>query len=106
MGKIKEQAKKTPEADSFYLTQQEFDRLNRSNQLKNAIIMALNKTISEDLHDIAVDRLSYGKDDMLQFEVDFDNDKRELKVTKLQDNLYSPTEQELPKEAEKSPELN
>lgn len=56
--------------------------------------MALNKTISEDLHDIAVSRGSYERDDVLQFEVDFDNDKRELLVTKLEDNFAKTTEQE------------
>lgn len=91
MGSIKRklQEQEEGEPDVFHLTEEEFGYLVGLNFSRNNIINEFARVMSGFLYYVSTFRLGYdGKTD-LKFEVDFDNDKRELKVWKLGENLYN-----------------
>jgi len=99
MGKIKDKLKKEAstepdlgEADTFTLTDSEFGYLIGLNFSRNNIINEFSRVMSGFLYYVAVNRLGYDGDTDLKFEIDFENDTKQLKIWKLQENLYNPTE--------------
>ena len=99
MGKIKQQVTESanePESTSYTLKDEEFTYLLQANYVRKTLIDLIGQLISSRLHEISVTRLGYDKADQLQFEIDFDDKEHQLKIAKLQTNLYKPesTEQE------------
>jgi len=68
------------------LTEDEFNYVLNVNQAKANIVGEYNRVISAFLKYIASARLGYAPDQDLQFELDFNNTKRQLKVTKIPKN--------------------
>jgi len=107
LGKIKQALKaqpavvdpSSPKADEgeptiYALQDNEFNYLMNMNVIRMNLQQELSKLMSAYLFDISVNRLGYDSKDQLKFELDFDNPKEGLKVWKLYENFYKPTDQE------------
>lgn len=81
MGSIKNKANEPDKAHE--LTEAEFNYVMNINQAKQNHAQEYNRVMSAFLKYLAVDRFGYASDDDLQFELDFEDKKRILKVTKL-----------------------
>lgn len=68
---------------SHTLTEDEFNYVMNINQAKQSISQEYTRVMSSFLHYVSSSRLGYSPQDDLQFEVDFTDEKRELKVTRL-----------------------
>lgn len=81
MGKIKDQAlNKTEDAA---LTEAEFNYIMNVNQAKQGVAAEYDRVMSAFLSYIAISRLGYQSKQDFQFELDFADKKRVLKVTVL-----------------------
>lgn len=81
MGSIKTAAA-TPE-QSHELKEEEFNYVVNINTAKQNVSAEYNRVMSAFLKYITVSRLGYEPEDNLQFELDFADEKRTLKITKL-----------------------
>lgn len=79
MGSIKNTNKDT----AHELTEAEFNYVMNVNQAKQNIVQEYNRVMSAFLNYVAKSRLGYAEDQDLQFELDFADNSRTLKVTKL-----------------------
>lgn len=68
------------------------------NVARDQIQQQMSRIMSAYLMDIAVSRLQYEMSDQLKFELDFENPKEGLKIWKLEQSFYKPTEKAHPKE--------
>lgn len=82
MGSIKKQAS-LPEAQEHELSEQEFNYIFNINEAKAKITAEYNRVISAFIKYVTVERLGYQPEEDLQFELDFADKKRTLKVTKI-----------------------
>jgi hypothetical protein len=82
------------EPTSYSLLENEFNYLMNMNVIRMNLQNELSKLMSAYLFDIAIKRLDYNPKDQLKFELDFEDPKEGLKIWKLGENLYKPTEQE------------
>lgn len=87
MGKLKDKIMDN-NTNEFALKEEEFNHLMNLNVAKNQIVQSANVMMSSFLHYVATNRLGYDNDDNLQFELDFEDEKRILKVTKLEENFF------------------
>lgn len=78
MGSIK--ANKT---DSQQLTEEEFNYVMNINQAKQGVANEYNRVLSAFLNYVAKSRMGYKPEQDLQFELDFSDKSRTLKITKL-----------------------
>lgn len=104
MGKIKQALKAKPivtdnsvkadegEPTSYALEENEFNYLMNMNVIRMNLQQELSKLMSAYLFDISIKRLGYDPKDQLKFELDFEDPKNGLKIWKLSENLYKPTE--------------
>lgn len=74
---------KNNDAKTFQLSEQEFNHL-KILRTSLAFHTLKDQIMSGFLYSIANGRLEFAPDVDLQFEIDLDNDSRELKITKLQ----------------------
>lgn len=81
MGSIKSTA--TNPEQEHTLTEAEFNYVMNINQAKQGVVAEYNRVMSAFLKYVASDRLKYSAEDDLQFELDFSDEKRVLKVKKL-----------------------
>lgn len=88
--KVKDQ-KKEPEADKFILQEDEFNYLMNLQTSSRNSQYEFNRIISGFLYFIAIGRLGYDSGGDLKFELDFDNEKHELKIWKVQEDLFNAT---------------
>lgn len=79
MGSIKN----STQPQEHELNEEEFNYVLNINQAKNNIVGEYNRVISAFLKYIASSRLGYAPAEDLQFEVDFSDKKRTLKITVL-----------------------
>lgn len=80
MGSIKKQSQDT---QTHTLSEQEFNYVMNIQSAKQNVMEEYNRVISAFLKYVTSERLGYKPEDDLQFELDFSNNKHELKVTIL-----------------------
>ncbi len=81
MGSIKNKANEPDQAHE--LTEEEFNYVMNINQAKQNIAQEYTRVMSAFLKYLSVSRFGYAPEEDLQFELDFEDKKRVLKVTKL-----------------------
>lgn len=81
MGSIKNNSAK--KNDSHQLTDEEMNYLINLNAAKQNIIKEYDRVMSAFLHYLASSRFGYDSTDDLQFEMDFADQSRTLKISKL-----------------------
>jgi hypothetical protein len=74
---------KRAKSDERQLTEQEFTFVQTLNDMKTSYVQDMNHRISAILNNIAKTRMDYEETQDLQFELDFTDDTRTLKITKL-----------------------
>lgn len=80
MGSIKNN---TSNAAPHELTEEEFNYIMNVNKAKENIVQEYNRVLSAFMHYISCSRMGYDSKDDLQFEIDFTDEKRILKITKV-----------------------
>lgn len=83
MGSIKHKHQHLLE-ETHTLTESEFNYLMNINQAKSNIAQEYNRVISAFLKYVSATRLGYPPEEDLQFELDFSDAAKQVKVTKLQ----------------------
>lgn len=100
MGKLKQaQLKKEEENEpdmSATILDSEFKYLMSTNFMINQISDLLRQIMSGYLYNIATSRLGYEGDKNLRFELDFEDENKQLKIWEADESLYSPIELESP----------
>jgi hypothetical protein len=80
LGSIKN---KTNDEQSHTLTETEFNVVMNLNVAKQTALEQMNRAISTYLKGVCSTRLGYTAEEDLQFELDFANEKHELKITRF-----------------------
>ena len=86
MGSIKNIDIGTPDANgtmTYTLTEGEFNYAMNVNAAKQGVMNEYNRVLSAFLHYVSSSRLGYDSNEELQYELDFSNKKRELKITRV-----------------------
>ncbi len=89
MGKVKDKAINKQPDDQHKLTDEEYQYVKALSDSRTRIYEEQGRTISAFLYYIAGNRLGYDAKQDLQFELDFDDPERVLKITKLESSSSS-----------------
>lgn len=94
MGKLKNKLMEIEELEpqTMALKDEEFNYVMNVNQARLNVNSEYNRVLSAFLHYVACNRGGYVSADNLKFELDFEDEKHELKVWKMEDEFYKPEE--------------